>query len=326
MNYIDSCKPGGPEVLQLQQTDVPATAVSEVLIKVKATAVNGADIIQRKGFYPVPADASPILGLEVSGVIEAVGDNVNSWQVGDRVCALTNGGGYAEYVNVPAEQCLPIPDNVSLLDAASLPETYFTVWSNMIDLAKLKKGERFLVHGGSGGIGSTAIQLAKALGAKVYTTAGSDEKCQVCKALGADYAINYRTEDFVEIVLGSSEQQGVDVILDMMGGEYLNRSITCAALNGRIAMIAFRGGARAEIDCKQLLYKRLTLTGNALRPQPLPIKAAIAQNIKNIVWPLFSANKLKPVIASVFPLAQANQAHQLMESSQHIGKIVLEVS
>ncbi|ODN41810.1 NAD(P)H-quinone oxidoreductase [Piscirickettsia litoralis] len=325
MDYIDITQPGGPEVLKLQQGNIPKISVGEVLIKVKATAVNGADLVQRKGHYPLPKDASPILGLEVSGVIEAVGDGVVGWQVGDRVCALTNGGGYAEYVNVPAEQCLPIPTGVSLLEAASLPETYFTVWSNVFDLAQLKKGERFLVHGGSGGIGSTAIQLAKGLGATVFTTAGSDEKCRVCTELGADYAINYREQDFVDVVLKATDNQGVDVILDMMGGEYTNRNLECAAINGRIVMIAFRNGAVAEINCKTLLFKWLTLTGNALRPQPLSIKAGIAKNLIKTVWPLFSENKLKPVIASVFSLEQASLAHELMESSQHIGKIVLEV-
>ena len=325
MRYIEISEPGGPEVLRLADCAVPAHADDEVLIKVAAAGVNRPDVMQRKGLYPSPPGASTIIGLEVSGSIEAIGKNVVQWQVGDQVCALTNGGAYAEFVNVPAGQCLPVPRGWTLVEAAGLAETNFTVWGNVFDRAKLRAVETFLVHGGSSGIGTSAIQMAVALGSRVFTTAGSEDKCQVCRNLGAEVAVNYRQEDFVEVLMEATSGNGVDVILDMVGGDYINRNIKLAAVEGRIVCIAFQAGHRVEVNFTPLLQKRLVLTGSSLRPQSSSAKAGIARQLKERVWPEIEGGRIKPVINSVFPLAEASEAHKLMESGQHIGKIILEI-
>lgn len=325
MRYIDTPEFGTPEVMCLAERDAPECKAHEVRIAVKAAGVNRPDVIQRQGHYPAPPGASPILGLEVAGIIEQVGGGVSQWQVGDKVCALSNGGGYADSVCVPAGQCLPIPEGLSMVEAASLPETHFTVWSNVFQRAALKAGESFLVHGGSSGIGTCAIQLAKAFGARVFTTAGSAEKCAQCEALGAEQAIPYREADFLEVLKETLGKQGVDVILDMVGGGYLQKNIFLAARDGRIVNIAYLQGAKAEVNFMPVMLKRLTLTGSTLRPQSDAVKAGIAAELKEKVWPLYADNTLKPVIASVFPMEQVVQAHQLMESSQHIGKIMLDM-
>jgi len=326
MHFIDLPEHGGPEVMQLAEGDKPAPGEGEVLIKVAAAGVNRPDIVQRMGFYPPPPDASPIMGLEVAGEIVALGDGAARWKEGDRVCALTNGGGYAEYVAVPATQCLPVPGGLSLTEAAALPETFFTVWSNVFDRAQLKGGEVFLVHGGSSGIGTTAIQLAVNFGARVFATAGSGEKCAACEKLGAERAINYRSEDFVEAVLGATGGRGADVILDMVGGDYISRNIKTAAVDGRIVNIAYLQGASVQVNMLPVMLKRLTLTGSTLRPQPVAVKAAIASALEEKVWPLIEKGSIRPQIADTFPLERVADAHRLMESSGHIGKIVLVVN
>lgn len=325
MSCVEISAPGGPEVLRLAQRDLPQPGVGEVLIKVAAAGVNRPDVAQRQGLYPPPPGASDLPGLEVAGEVVAVAEGVSQWRVGDSVCALTNGGGYAAYVTAPQGQCLPIPEGLDYLAAASLPETFFTVWSNLYDRAGLQAGESLLVHGGSSGIGVTAIQMAKALGSRVYATAGSEEKCRACEALGAERAVNYRSEDFVAVLQELTENRGMDVILDMVGGDYLNRNLSVAAMDGRVVNIAFLQGHKAEINLAMVLLKRLSLTGSMLRPQSAAAKAAIATQLLEHVWPLIAAGRIKPVIHQHFPLAEATAAHSLMESSAHIGKIVLTV-
>ena len=298
----------------------------EVLIAVNAAGINRPDLMQRYGLYPPPAGASPILGLEVAGTVIATGDGVSGWKSGDRVCALCNGGGYSDRVLVPASQCLPIPGALSDVEAAALPETYFTVWYNVFERGALRPGERFLVHGGSSGIGTTAITLAGAMGATVYATAGNADKCAACESLGASRAINYNEEDFVEVLKKDTEGQGIDVILDMVGGDYVQRNFEVAAIEGRIANIAFQGGFRSEVNFLPLLMKRLVLSASTLRAQSSEQKAAIANALRERVWPLLGRGELKPVIDSVYPLAAVAEAHQRMESGAHIGKIVLDLN
>ncbi|MGD9139014.1 MAG: NAD(P)H-quinone oxidoreductase [Desulfobacterales bacterium] len=326
MRFINISKHGGPEVMEIKEGEAPDPGKGEVLIRVHAAGVNRPDVMQRQGLYPPPPGASPILGLEVSGEVVAVGDDVSAWSVSDRVCALTNGGGYAEYVAVPAGQCLPLPAGLPLEEAAALPETFFTVWTNVFDRAMLKPGERFLVHGGSSGIGTTAIQMAKALGSKVFTTAGNAEKCAVCRHLGADVAVNYTEQDFVKVINEATNGQGVDVILDMVGGDYVARNLELAAMDGRIANISFLKGSQVEIDMMQVLRKRLIITGSTLRPRTPEAKADIAQKLRTQIWPLIESKAIKPLIAARFPLMDAAESHQLMESSKHIGKIILMVA
>src|SRR5450830_31728 len=325
MRAIEITQPGGPEVLQICERPMPVPGPGQVLIKVHAAGINRPDVLQRTGNYPVPKGASDLPGLEIAGEVVS-GDLANCpLQPGDWVCALVQGGGYAEYCVADAKLCLPVPAGMSLLEAASLPETFFTVWSNVFDRGLLSPGETFMVQGGSSGIGVTAIQLAKALGHTVYATAGSDEKCRACEDLGADRAINYRTEDFVEVVKTATNGKGVDVILDMVGGDYVPREIACLADDGRLVFIALLGGGKATVPLGQILMRRLTLTGSTLRPRPVAFKAAIAARLREHVWPLLDAGKVKPVIYKTFPLADAAAAHALMESSSHVGKIVLEV-
>jgi putative PIG3 family NAD(P)H quinone oxidoreductase len=326
MRYIDISKYGDPEVMQIKEGKVPDPGKGEVLIKVHAAGVNRPDVMQRQGLYPSPPGASPILGLEVSGEITATGNDVSAWSVSDRVCALTNGGGYAEYVAVPAGQCLPVPAGLQLEEAAALPETFFTVWSNVFDRAKLRPGERFLVHGGSSGIGTTAIQMARSLGSKVFTTAGSKEKCAACRRIGADVAVNYHEQDYVEVLKEATEGLGVDVILDIVGGDYVTRNLELAARDGRIVSLSFIKGSRVEIDMIPILLKRLTVTGSTLRPRSAAAKASIAKNLRARIWPLIESREIKPLVAARFPLEDAAGAHQLMESSKHIGKIILTVA
>jgi NADPH2:quinone reductase len=325
MIYIDVREPGGPDVLVPREGEQPEPMDGEVLIKVAAAGVNRPDILQRKGLYPPPPNATPILGLEVAGEIAALGKQASRFRIGDKVCALTNGGGYAEYINVPETQCLPVPEGLSMVEAAALPETFFTVWSNVFDRAGLQPGESFLVHGGSSGIGTTAIQLARAFGARVFTTAGNDEKCQACENLGAEIAINYKQTDFVEVLKAATSYGGVDVILDMVGGDYIPRNIQLAAPDGRIVSIAFLGGPIAEVNFAPVMLKRLTLTGSTLRPRSAAFKARIATSLREKVWPLIESGKIKPQIFKVFSFEDAKAAHGLMESSKHIGKIILSV-
>lgn len=323
MTAIEIAQPGGPEVLRPATRPVPRPGRGEVLIRVAAAGVNRPDVLQRKGGYAPPPGASDIPGLELAGEVVALGEGVETWQPGDAVCALVAGGGYAEYAVAPAAQCLPVPRGLTPVEAAALPETYFTVWSNVFDRGGLREGERFLVHGGSSGIGTTAIQLAAQFGARVFATAGSAEKCRACEALGAERAIDYREEDFVEVVKQAAG--GCDLILDMVGGAYIPRDVSLLSPDGRLVFIAFLGGPKAELDFSQVMVKRLTLTGSTLRPREIAFKAAIAANLQTRVWPLLEAGKVRPVLHRTFPLAEAAQAHALMESSAHIGKIVLTV-
>ena len=325
MRYVAAREPGPPDVLKIAEGPVPEPKPGEVLIEVSHAGVNRPDCAQRAGTYPPPADASPIIGLEVAGEIVARGDNVTIRQVGDRVCALTPGGGYAEYCATPASFCLPIPKGLTQLEAASLPENFFTVWNNLFDRAHLARGETVLIHGGTSGIGVTAIQLAKQYDAIVVTTVGSDEKAAFCRSLGADHAINYRTQDFVAEVARITQKRGVDVVLDMVGGDYIEKNLRSLALEGRLVFIAFLHGGRAEVDWRHIMMRRLTVTGSTLRASPTERKAAIANSLRAKVWPLIEGGVVKPVIHRVFPLADAAAAHELMESSQHIGKIMLEV-
>ena len=326
MRYIHISEYGGPEVMDIKEGDVPAPRKGEVLIKVYAAGVNRPDVRQRQGLYPPPPGASPILGLEVAGEVIEKGNDVSAWSVSDRVCALTNGGGYAEYVAVPAGQCLPVPAGLSLEEAAALPETFFTVWANVFDRARLKPGERFLVHGGSSGIGIAAIQMAKSLGSEVFTTAGSTEKCAACERVGADVAVNYHQQDYVKVLREATEGHGVDVILDMVGGDYVARNLELAARDGRIVSLSFIKGSRVEIDMMPVLLKRLILTGSTLRPRSAEAKAGIAKNLRTRIWPLIESGEIRPLIAARFPLADAAESHKLMESSKHIGKIILTVA
>jgi NADPH:quinone reductase len=325
MQAIAIMAPGGPEVLKIEARPVPHPGPGEILIKVTAAGVNRPDVLQRQGLYAPPPGASDLPGLEVAGHVVAVGEGASRWRLGDAVCALTAGGGYAEYVAAPDSHALPIPAGLSLAEAAALPETFFTVWYNVFMRGGLKSGESFLVHGGTSGIGTTAIQLAKAFGATVLATAGSPEKCEACRRLGADLAINHRTQDFVAEAKVFTDKRGVDLILDMVGGSYIGRNYQAAAESGRIAQIAFLEGGKAEVDFRLLMMKRLTHTGSTLRPRSLAEKASIARDLEAQVWPLIAAGTVRPVMFRSFPLAQAAQAHALMETNAHIGKIMLEV-
>lgn len=327
MTAVEISTPGGPEVLEPATVPRPEPGEGEVLIAVKAAGVNRPDILQRKGAYPPPPGASPLPGLEVAGTIAALGPGAEAsgLSLGDPVCALTPGGGYAEYCRTHATHCLPVPSTLSPIEAAAVPETFFTVWTNVFDRGGLSEGETFLVHGGSSGIGTTAIQLAKAFGARVFTTAGSAEKCAACEALGAERAINYREEDYVPILRELTDGAGVDLVLDMVGGEYLARDIEALAVDGRHVSIAVLGGAQATFNIQVMMVKRLTLTGSTLRPRSVADKAAIAGSLRAKVWPLLESGAVKPVMHSTFPLANAAKAHALMESGTHIGKIVLVV-
>jgi putative PIG3 family NAD(P)H quinone oxidoreductase len=325
MRYVAVSQPGTPDVMHVATGALPTPRADEVLIEVAYAGVNRPDCAQRAGTYPPPPDASPILGLEVAGRVVALGANASGARIGDEVCALVPGGGYAEYCTTPAAWCLAIPQGWSLEQAAGLPETYFTVWNNVFDRAHLVAGEWFLVHGGTSGIGLAAIQLAKAFGANVITTAGSAEKTAFCIKIGADYAIDYKHEDFAEEVKRITNKRGVDVILDMVGGDYIERNLKCLALEGRLAQIAFLKGSRVECDWRFIMLKRLTVTGSTLRASPPQRKAALAQSLREKVWPLLEQGRIRQVIHATFDLADAPQAHALMESSRHIGKIVLRV-
>ena len=323
MTAIEIREPGPPQVLRAVQRPVPEPGPGEVLIHVAAAGVNRPDVLQRKGAYAPPLGASDIPGLEVAGEVVRLGAGVSEPALGAKVCALLAGGGYAQYANAPAVQCLPIPPPLTLEEAAALPETFFTVWHNVFERARLQRGETLLVHGGSSGIGTTAIMLGKAFGARVIVTAGSAQKCAACRELGADVAINYHEGDFVEATLRATERRGADVILDMVGGEYLPRDVTAAAVEGRIALIATQGGTRSELDLRPFMVKRLTLTASVLRSQPVANKGRIADALWRNVWPLFASQRLTPVIHARFPLGEAARAHELMESGAHIGKIML---
>jgi NADPH2:quinone reductase len=325
MKAIEIAQPGGPDVLKPGERPVPVPAQGEVLIKVAAAGVNRPDVEQRKGTYPPPPGASDIPGLEIAGTVAALGPGADGFKVGDAVCALVSGGGYAEYCTAPVPQCLPVPKGLGMAEAAALPETFFTVWQNVFDRARLKSGETILIQGGSSGIGTTAIQMAKAMGARVLATAGSDAKCAACAKLGADGAINYNTQDFVEATLAATNKKGADVILDMVGGKYFERNIAALAIEGRLSLIALLGGRDAKIDLSLVLRKRLTVVGSVLRARPVSEKGAVAESLRREIWPLITAGKIKPVIDSTFPLADAAKAHARMETSAHVGKIVLTV-
>ena len=322
MSAVEITQAGGPEVLQMTSRPRPEPRPGEVVIRVAWAGVNRPDALQRAGLYAPPPTASDLPGLEASGEIVELGEGVSDWKVGDQICALLPGGGYAEYVATPAAHCLPIPEGMALREAACLPETYFTVWSNVFQRGGLQAGERFLVHGGSSGIGTTAIQLAKAFGARVFATAGSDAKCKTCADLGADRAINYRDEDFVEIVRGEG---GANLILDMVGGSYLPRNVKCLADEGRLVQIAFLQGPKVELNFAQVMMRRLTITGSTLRPQSDLAKARITEALRAHVWPLLDAGQIKPVMDNEYALGDAAAAHAHMEAGDHIGKIVLKV-
>ena len=325
MRFIEVAQPGGPEAMQLATGPVPQPREGEVLVRVAAAGVNRPDVQQRKGAYPPPPGASPHLGLEVAGEVVAAGPGV-TMAVGEAVCGLANGGGYAEYCTVPATQCLPWPQGYDAVRAAALPETFFTVWANLFDIGRLAPGESVLVHGGSSGIGTTAIQLAKAFGARVYVTAGSKEKCDACVKLGADGAINYAAADFVDGIKQFTNGAGVDVVLDMVGGPYAQQNLRCLAMDGRLVLIAFLGGPKIEqFDLTTVMTRRLTVTGSTMRPRTAAQKGAIAQSLRDKVWPKLEDGSVAPVIHAVFPLAEVAQAHRLMETSGHIGKIMLTV-
>ena len=326
MRAVAISQPGPADVLRIVECPVPAFKAGELLIKVHAAGINRPDVLQRLGKYAPPAGASDLPGLEVAGEVVDGDFSNTTFKKGDLVCALVQGGGYAEYCAAPAGQCLPLPQGLTALEGASLPENFFTVWSNVFDRCALADGETLLVQGGTSGIGVTAIQLATALGHRVFATAGSDEKARACEALGAERGINYRTEDFVAVVKELTDGKGVDVILDMVGGDYLPREISCLADDGRIGLIAVQGGTRAELDLGTLLRRRLTVTGSTLRPRSVAFKAAIANHLRTTVWPLIEAGKIKPVIYQTFPLEKANEAHALMEASTHVGKIMLQVA
>lgn len=323
MRAIEISVAGGPEVLRIADRPAPLAGAHEVLIQVAAAGVNRPDVAQRKGLYPPPAGASDIPGLEIAGTVVALGEGVTSLSLGDAVCALVTGGGYAELCVAPAVQCLPVPRGLTLTEAASLPETFFTVWSNVFDRGRLARGESLLVQGGSSGIGVTAIQLGRAFGSRVFATAGSPEKCAACERLGAERAVNYRTEDFVELTKTATGGRGVDVILDMIGGDYVPREIAALAEEGRLVLISTMGGAMAEIDLRAVMGRRLTITGSTLRVRPPAFKGGIARSLNEKVWPLLERGTVKPVVHATFPLERAGDAHRLMESGEHIGKIVL---
>lgn len=324
MNYIQIEKHGDPGVLKLHSMPVPEPGPGEVLIKVAAAGVNRPDVMQRKGLYPPPPGATDVPGLEVSGTVVSVGQNVSKPPINSEVCALVTCGGYAEYCLAAASICLPVPEKISLVNAAGIPETFFTVWTNVFKRGQLKAGESLLVHGGSSGIGTTAIQLGKAFGATVYTTAGTSDKCEFCNNLGADAAINYREQDFSEEIKRLTEGKGVNVILDMVGGPYFPKNIRLLADEGRLVQIALMQGSKAEVDFRSLLLKRVTLTGSTLRPRSVEEKTKIAQALQKNVWPLLESGAIRPIIHEIFPLKQASEAHRLMESSAHIGKILLK--
>ena len=324
MNYIQIEKHGDPEVLKLHSMPVPEPGPGEVLIKVAAAGVNRPDVMQRKGLYPPPPGATDVPGLEVSGTVVSVGQNVSEPPINSEICALVTCGGYAEYCLAAASICLPVPEKISLVNAAGIPETFFTVWTNVFKRGQLKAGESLLVHGGSSGIGTTAIQLGKAFGATVYTTAGTSDKCEFCNNLGADAAINYREQDFSEEIKRLTEGKGVNVILDMVGGPYFPKNIRLLADEGRLVQIALMQGSKAEVDFRSLLLKRVTLTGSTLRPRSVEEKTKIAQALQKNVWPLLESGAIRPIIHETFPLKQASEAHRLMESSAHIGKILLK--
>ena len=326
MTYIAADGAGGPEVLRPARGPVPQPTADEVLIRVLAAGVNRPDVAQRAGSYPPPPGASPIIGLEVAGEVVALGGEARGWRSGDRVCALTNGGGYAEYCTAPAPQCLPWPTGYDAIRAAALPETHFTVWANLFQGGQLKAGESALIHGGTSGIGVTAIKLARAFGATPYATAGSDEKVRACREFGAAEAINYRTADFAEEIKRITGGRGVDVILDMVGAPYLSRDVRALAMDGRLVMIAFLQGSKVEFDFLPVMMKRLVITGSTMRPRTTAQKGAIAVELREKVWPLLDEGRCGPVIHGVFPLAEAAEAHRLMETSTHIGKIVLRVA
>ena len=325
MRYIDHGKGGPADCMKLAEGPVPTPQPGEVLIDVHYAGVNRPDVLQRSGSYPPPPGASPFIGLEVAGHVCAVAPDVTRWKVGDAVCALTAGGGYAEFCVAPAGHCLPVPKGLSLLEAASLPENFFTVWSNVFDRGRLQAGESFLVHGGSSGIGLTAIQLAKAFGATVYTTVGNAEKVAFCEKIGADVVLNYREQDFAAEIWTRTAKKGVNLILDMVGGPYIARNLKSLALEGRLVQIAFLQESKVDIDCMPIMIKRLTFTGSTLRPRSVAEKTAIAQALQTRVWPLIEAGSIKPVVHQTFALGDAHRAHELMESSRHIGKIMLEV-
>jgi putative PIG3 family NAD(P)H quinone oxidoreductase len=325
MHCVEISTPGPPEVLKLVERPDPVAGRGEVLIRVAAAGVNRPDVMQRRGLYPPPPGASDLPGLEVAGVVESLGEGVTDWRIGDRVCALVSGGGYATLCVAPAPQCLPVPAGIDLVTAAAIPETFFTVWTNVFDRGRLRSGETALFHGGSSGIGTTAIQLAAARGARVLATAGSDEKCRACEQLGAERAINYRTEDFVDVVKQLTKGRGVDLILDIVGGDYIPRDLASLAVEGRLVVIGFMGGDTATIDFRRVLGRRLTITGSTLRPRSVEEKGQIAADVRREVWPLIESGKVKPLIYRMFPLADAAAAHRLMESSEHVGKIVLTV-
>lgn len=325
MNCVEISIPGGPEVLKPVTRPLPVPGPGEVLIKVAAAGINRPDVIQRSGGYPAPPGASDLPGLEVAGTVVALGEGVSAPALGTEVCALTPGGGYAEYCTTDARHCLPIPKGYDMVKAAALPETFFTVWHNVVERGQLKAGERFLVHGGAGGIGTTAIQLAKALGAQVFATAGGEAKAKLCRELGADVAIDYTATDFVEAVKEHTKGKGVDVILDMVGGEYLPRNLKCMAADGRHVSIAFLKGSTAELNLMPVMLKRLTLTGSTLRPQSNDAKARMAKGLSETIWPLLNQGRIAPLIHAVFPLAEAAKAHAMMEENAHMGKIVLQV-
>jgi len=325
MRAVEIAQPGGPEMLRLVQRPVPVPKPNEVLIKVAAAGVNRPDVLQRRGNYPVPPDASDLPGLEVAGEIVAAGPSVTALKPGDKVCALVHGGGYAEYCVAPEVTALPVPKGWSLVEAASLPETFFTVWANVYDRARLAPGESLLVQGGTSGIGVSAIQMAKATGNRVFATAGSDEKCAACVRLGADQAINYKTQDFAAEIKAATGGKGVDVILDMVGGDYVPKELKILADDGRLVFIAFLRGHKAELDINEVMRRRLTLSGSTLRPRPVEFKGALARSLREKIWPLIDSGRIRPVIYKTFALAEAAEAHRLMESSQHIGKIVLTV-
>lgn len=323
MKIIDVPQPGGPEALVVAQRPTPVPQDTEVLIKIAAAGVNRADILQRKGHYPPPPGAPSYPGLEAAGVIEAVGSAVREFKIGDKVCALLQGGGYAEYCTVDEGQVLPIPGALTMIEAASLPEAYFTVWSNLFSFGRMQPDEALLVHGGSSGIGVAAIQLASVLGHTVFTTAGTDDKCRFCEQLGAKRAINYKTEDFVQVIAEHTGKRGVDVLLDMVGGSYLSKNIACLAPDGRLVVIATQSGARGEVDLLRILQRRLVVTGSALRPRDVEFKRAIKAQLLKTVWPLLARGAIQPIVDKVFPLDRATDAHAYMESSAHRGKIVL---
>ncbi|MDP7183318.1 MAG: NAD(P)H-quinone oxidoreductase [Alphaproteobacteria bacterium] len=325
MTAIEILEPGGPEKLTTVTRSVEAPGKGEVLVKVAAAGINKPDVMQRQGMYPAPKGATDIPGLEVAGVIVAIGEDVTFWKPGDEVCALVSGGGYAEYCLAPAVQCLVVPKGLDMIQAAALPETLFTVWANIVDRAHLQKGETLLIHGGSSGIGTTAIQIGCLLGARIFVTAGSPKKCAVCEELGAEIAINYNKKDFVDVLMKVTAGKGVNVILDMVGGDYLPRNISLLAADGRLVNIAYQKGSKVEVNFLPVMLKRLTITGSTLRIRPVEVKGAIARALRKRVWPHIESGDIAPLIHATFPLTQANKAHSLMESGAHMGKIVLKI-